>query len=160
MAASRIKESRAAESSTEVSASVTAGATSTTDELDSTRTADEELAGKISATEELESTIDELETGATDELDTALLLEDLPFDFLEAELAGALAEELAGATVAELTGAAGVFSAGATDAELAGTVAGALTSSSNSAKRSRTWPKETWARERPKNKGKIANLRI
>ena len=75
-------------------------------------------------------------------------------DFLEAELAGALAEELTGATAAELAGVAGVFTSGVA------CVAGAAASSSNSAKRSRTWAKETWARERPRNKGKRANLRI
>jgi hypothetical protein len=75
--------------------------------------------------------------GTLEELETATLLEDLDFfDFFEEELAGAFAfaEELAGATTAELAGATGVCTAG---------VAGTFASSSNSANKSRTWPKET-----------------
>jgi hypothetical protein len=152
-----MSESRVAESNTAVSGVATAGAISATEELDSTGATDEELtkaelAGTSTTTDEELTTIDELESGTIDELDTALLLEDLPFVFLEAELA-ALADELAGAA----GGVAGAFTSGA--AGIAG-VAGAPASCSNSAKRSRTWAKDTWARERPKNKGKIANLRI
>ena len=88
------------------------------------------------------TTSEELD-GTAEELETALLLEDFALDFLEAELAGAFAAELAGAFAAELDGVtAGVegfsVATGATEAELAGTEAGALASSSNSAKRSRT----------------------
>jgi hypothetical protein len=150
-----MRESRAAGSKTAVSTIATAGAAST-EELDSTGATDE-LEGALTSTEEeLTTTADELDK-MTEELETALLLEDFALDFLEAELAGALAAELSGATA----GVAGAFVAsGATEAELAGTEAGALASSSNSAKRSRTWPKESWARDRPKNRGKRANLRI
>jgi hypothetical protein len=160
MAASRISESRAAESSVAVSTAATAGATSATEELDSTGATE----GALTATEdELKTTNEELCGSATEELDTAALeratlLDDFALDFLDAELAGAFAEELAG-TTAELTGA-GAAGVVVLDAELAGAGAVAEASSSNSANRSRTCANESWARERLKNKGKRANLRI
>ena len=133
-----MSESRDAESSTEVSATATEALESATEGFCSTGATDEELTetgGKTASEDELNTTIDELDGSDSDELETAILLEDFPFDFLDAELAVALAEELAGTTTAEL--------AGTTEAELAGTEAvEAFVSSSNSANKSLTWANE------------------